>query len=178
MGQIRVENGASYTENASKNERRNHAKKRRPRTGCALSEKGKRNESVAAARCSNSRLLVSPFCCTSDIQARRSVTLPHVCPIRPYLRTAALPFRRRASGFFRYRAELRRHRSNSRLHVPPFCCTSDIQARRSVTLPHVHLIRPYIRTAALPFRRLASENFPTPREAVLSRRAGTAAFFR
>ena len=61
MGQVRVEYGASYAENASKNEkigvcrggarrkREDHARKQRPRKRCTLSGRGKRNESGAAA---------------------------------------------------------------------------------------------------------------------------------
>lgn len=67
MGKIRVEYGASYAENASKNEkigvcrggarrkREDHARKQRPRKRCTLSWRGKRNESGAAVSSSAAR---------------------------------------------------------------------------------------------------------------------------
>lgn len=67
MGKIRVEYGASYAENASKNEkigvcrggahrkREDHARKQRPRKQCTLSGRGKRNERGAAAESSAAR---------------------------------------------------------------------------------------------------------------------------
>ena len=67
MGQIRVEYGASYAENASKKEkigvcrggahrkREDHARKQRPRKQCTLSGRGKRNERGAAAESSAAR---------------------------------------------------------------------------------------------------------------------------
>ena len=67
MGKIRVEYGASYAENASKNEKigvcrggahrkwEDPARKQRPRKRCMLSERGKRNESGAAVSSSAAR---------------------------------------------------------------------------------------------------------------------------
>lgn len=67
MGKIRVEYGASYAENASKNEKigvcrggahrkwEDHARKQRPRKRCTLSWRGKRNESGAAVSSSAAR---------------------------------------------------------------------------------------------------------------------------